>query len=117
MDSKLTSYIVTPLVQLVCLTPLAILLVLPLLWRGIWALLGWYLRKRTDGRRCHILELTEADEKKYREDRRSSSSSGEGGESDGWEEVDASAAGTAKNGGKGGEDDWDGIVGFFHPFW
>ena len=90
-------------------------ILLPLCWRAFGALLGWYLRKRTEGRRCHILEVVEADEKKFREERRNSTSSGEGGE-DGWEKVDADVVGTAKNGDKY-DDSWDGIVGFFHPFW
>ena len=89
-------------------------IVLYLLWRVVGAFLGWYLRKKTDGRRCHILELVEADEKRYREERSSSSSSsGEDGE---WEKVDTDSLGSAGNGDKC-DDSWDGIVGFFHPFW
>lgn len=34
---------------------------------------------------------------------------------DGWETVEK-AAGTAENG-KAMQHDWDGVVGFFHPFW
>jgi alpha-1,2-mannosyltransferase len=113
MDGKLLSHVVLPIL---CLAPLATFLLFPLLWRAVGSFLGWYLRKKTDGRRCHILELVEADEKKYREDRRDSISSGEGAEEGEWEKVDAYATGTAKNGDKG-DDDWDGIVGFFHPFW
>jgi alpha-1,2-mannosyltransferase len=37
-------------------------------------------------------------------------------EEDDWEEVKASAVGSAVNGGKA-DKDWNGIVGFFHPFW
>lgn len=103
-------------VPLICLAPLLTFLVLPLFWRALGALLGWYLRRKTDGRRCHILEVVEADEQKYREERPSSTSS-EGVEEDGgWEKVDAHVVGTARNGDRG-DDDWDGIVGFFHPFW
>lgn len=113
MDGKFLSHVVVPLL---CLAPLATFLLFPLLWRAAGSFLGWYLRKKTDGRRCHILELVESDEKKYREYRRDSTSSEEGGAGGGWEKVDASTTGTAKNGDKG-DDDWDGIVGFFHPFW
>ena len=35
---------------------------------------------------------------------------------DGWEAIDAYGLGSAKNGEKA-EQEWDGIVGFFHPFW
>jgi alpha-1,2-mannosyltransferase len=113
MNGKLLSHVVLPIL---CLTPLATLILFPLLWRAVGAFLGWYLRKKTDGRRCHILELVEADEKKYLEEKRRSSSSESSGEDGEWEKLDAYTTGTAENGGKG-DDDWDGIVGFFHPFW
>jgi alpha-1,2-mannosyltransferase len=112
MDSRFVSHVALPLL---CLTPLATFVLFPLLWRALGSSLGWYLRRRTDGRRCHILELVEADEKKYEEERQRNTANGEG-EDSGWEKVDAYGVGTATNGGKGG-DDWDGIVGFFHPFW
>ncbi|KAL2132378.1 hypothetical protein VTI74DRAFT_3888 [Chaetomium olivicolor] len=107
-DSKLISHVILPLI---CLTPLATLILVPLLSRALGASLGWYLRKKTEGRRCHILELVESDEKKYREERRNSTASEDGG----WEKVDAYAVGTSKNGDRADEE-WDGIVGFFHPF-
>lgn len=113
MNGKLLSHVVLPLL---CLAPLTTFVLFPLLWRALGSALGWYLRNKTDGRRCHILELVAADEKKYREERRNSTSSGEGAEDGGWEKVDANTTGTSKNGVKG-DDDWDGIVGFFHPFW
>ena len=112
MDGRLHSHIVVPLL---CLAPLATLVLVPLLWRALGAALGWYLRKKTDGRRCHILDLVAADEKKYREEGRNSPG-GDSGEDAGWERVDAHTTGTSKNGGRA-DDDWDGIVGFFHPFW
>lgn len=98
MDSSSMSHIAV----LVCLAPLATFILLPLLWRIPGAFLGWYLRKKTDGRRCHIAELTEADEKKYRAER---------GENGGLDGGDVKGVGTAADA------DWDGIVGFFHPFW
>jgi alpha-1,2-mannosyltransferase len=90
--------------------PLAIVLLGPKLifWLGKTA--GLYLTKKTAGRKAQILELTEKDQVEWEEegkDRRNS---------DDWESVDAYAVGTAKNGEKG-EEEWDGIVGFLHPFW
>ena len=35
---------------------------------------------------------------------------------DEWEEIDVTATGSADNGGQA-ESGWDGIIGFFHPFW
>ncbi|KAL2149680.1 hypothetical protein VTH82DRAFT_8332 [Thermothelomyces myriococcoides] len=102
-----------------CSAPILALVFFPLLWRAIGSFLGWYLRKKTDGRRCHIIELVEADEKKFNENRRASTSSstsgGESAEDGGWEKVDAYTTGAARNGDVS-DDDWDGIVGFFHPF-
>ncbi|EAQ84030.1 hypothetical protein CHGG_10434 [Chaetomium globosum CBS 148.51] len=114
MDSKFFYYCV---LQALIFIPLARFLY-PLLWRTAGSFLGWYLRKKTEGRRCHILELVESDEKEYRESRKNNTStSGENGEDGEWEKVDAHTTGTSKNGDKGsGDDDWDGIVGFFHPF-
>ncbi|KAK8130742.1 hypothetical protein PG999_003122 [Apiospora kogelbergensis] len=87
--------------------------------------LGWYLRKKTDGRRSLIIRLTEDDEKAHAEKRSSNKSGGSGsgsGSSDSrssldndWENIEASVLGSSHNGEKG-EQDWDGIVGFFHPF-
>ena len=115
MDNK---FLYTVLLQALVFVPL-IRYLYPLLWRTAGSLLGWYLRKKTEGRRCHILELVEADEKEYRESRSNrTSTGGENGEDGEWEKVDAYTTGTSKNGDNGGGDDgWDGIVGFFHPFW
>lgn len=78
--------------------------------------LGWYLRKKTDGRRSLILRLTDDDEKAYAEDRsRSKSSSSSSSLDNDWENIEKSVPGASPNGEKG-EQDWDGIVGFFHPF-
>ncbi|KAK0747480.1 hypothetical protein B0T21DRAFT_397832 [Apiosordaria backusii] len=112
MPSAIFSLVVVPAL---CLIPI-LALAGPLLCRAVGALLGWYLRKKTDGRLSHILELTEADEKKFREQQQGRrSSDGSSGKDEEWEKVDTYTVGTSKNGDKG-EEDWDGIVGFFHPF-
>ncbi|KAK0634509.1 glycosyltransferase family 4 protein [Bombardia bombarda] len=125
MDPKILAFVVVPILAV---TPLATLFFLPLLWRAVGSMLGWYLRRKTDGRRSHIIQLVEADEKKYQgakagnNDSSSRGSSSSSGSSDGgWQSVDPYAAVMAarKNGGgsgKGNNEDWDGIVGFFHPF-
>jgi alpha-1,2-mannosyltransferase len=113
MDSKFLSQVALPIL---CLSPLVPILIFPLLWRVLGSFLGWYLRKKTDGRRCHILELVEADEKAYQEESRKRSGN-DGGENGGLEKVDASTLGAVRDGAQGDDDSWDGIVGFFHPFW
>jgi len=88
-------------------------LLVPILVRTVGVALGWYLRKKTAGRRWTILTLAEKDEERYREDVKQHKATAE---EDDWENVDSSSLGTSQNGDKG-EKEWDGIVGFFHPFW
>ncbi|KAI0505304.1 glycosyltransferase family 4 protein [Xylaria bambusicola] len=62
---------------------------------------GWYLRKKTDGRRALIIRATEDGEASFREKNEANGAVG-GGKADGEE---------------GNTDrEWTGIVGFFHPF-
>ena len=92
------------------ITPMTVLFGGPILVGYIGRTVGFYLRKKTAGRKEQILEKVEADEKELVEkgkDRR---------DSDEWENVEAYTTGTAKNGEKA-DKDWDGVVGFFHPFW
>lgn len=94
--------------------PLVIFFFLPWLWRAVGAGFGWYLRRKTEGRRHQVIEIMEVDERRFAQEeapdtKRSSSD-------DDWETVDGYTTGTADNGAKG-QKEWDGIVGFFHPFW
>ena len=74
--------------------------------------IGWYLRRKTSGRRSLILSRVKLEEEAYTSrDRKSAKSDDED-----WEKVESYAAGSAENGAKA-EDDWAGVVGFFHPFW
>ena len=101
------------LALLIGFVPLVTVLLGPKLvfWLGAWA--GSYLRTKTAGRKSQILELTENNQKDWEEEQKDKKGRRD---SDDWEKVDQHAAGTAKNGEKG-EAEWDGIVGFFHPFW
>lgn len=84
-------------------TPLAALiiynyilpLILRLFSRTVGAGAGLYLCKKTEGRRALICQLTDSLEDEYRANAKS-------------------RGGTTGNGSS--EDDWDGVVGFFHPF-
>jgi alpha-1,2-mannosyltransferase len=91
-------------------TPLTIMLLGPKIILRIGSWFGFYLRKKTAGRKAQILDLVEAEEKEFLEE------GGERRDSDEWENVEAYAVGSAKNGEKA-DKEWDGIVGFFHPFW
>ena len=56
---------------------------------------GWYLRKKTEGRRALICQLTELLEEESRANAKPRGQTADDGSRDG---------------------NWDGIVGFFHPF-
>jgi alpha-1,2-mannosyltransferase len=85
-----------------------------LLSQTIGSTLGWYLRRKTDGRRSQIETLTEENEQAYLKNGLPKTANN-GGLDDDWENIDAYSVGTSPNGAKAGQD-WDGIVGFFHPF-
>jgi alpha-1,2-mannosyltransferase len=99
-------------VLLLAAIPFAWLFLVPLLWRAAGLMLGWYLRRKTDGRRARVLEVIEEDEKAFEQNSQGRSAS----DDDEWEAVEAYAVSSANNG-ETGEAEWDGIVGFFHPFW
>ena len=72
------------------------------------------MRKKTAGRKAQILELVGNEQREWEE---KGGKEKERRDSDEWETVDSYATGTAKNGEKAVDAEWDGIVGFFHPFW
>ncbi|KAI1826892.1 glycosyltransferase family 4 protein [Xylaria intraflava] len=74
---------------------------------GSWA--GWYLRKKTDGRRALIIRATEDDEASLRDKNESNDTRPSAAK------TASSASSHAEKGGKA-DAGWDGIVGFFHPF-
>lgn len=97
-------------IMLIACTPLITILLGPRLFFFVGRRFGSHLRNKTALRRAQILTQTESDEMAYlipESTRRNS---------DDWEAVDAYATGTAKNGEKA-DPEWDGIVGFLHPFW
>ena len=87
--------------------PLVFLWSLPVLIQLLGSSLGWTLRKKTDGRRAHLKALMNEDDKKYRL-RNAGRESNLGEE---WRNIKALAEQ------KDTQKDWDGIIGFFHPFW
>lgn len=107
----LTPKMTALLILFVASIPLTIMLLGPKLLFKVGGIFGYYLKKKTAGRKTQILEVVEADEKEFL------AQGGDREEDNGeWETVEAHTVGISKNGEKG-EKDWDGIVGFFHPFW
>lgn len=99
-------------VSIVAFTPMLAYLFGPKLVFWIGGIFGRYLKRKTSTRRTQVLEMVAREQKEWEEN------DGKGRrDSDEWETVDSYAVGTAKNGQKGGDAEWDGIVGFFHPFW
>ncbi|KAI0535588.1 glycosyltransferase family 4 protein [Xylaria digitata] len=77
---------------------------------GSW--IGWYLRKKTDGRHALIIRATEDSETSLRDKNKSDGATSVGTPNDG-------ERGEKEKGDDNGEKDdrdWNGIVGFFHPF-
>ncbi|KAL8973746.1 MAG: hypothetical protein Q9197_002010 [Variospora fuerteventurae] len=72
---------------------------------------GWSHRRRTRARRDLILARVKVEESQYQLSAQQSPRS-EDGE---WEKVDKHADGSAPNGKESGNE-WEGIIGFFHPF-
>jgi alpha-1,2-mannosyltransferase len=99
------------LCSLIGLVPFVGIALAPTLISALCKPVGWYLRQKTAGRKEQIIERVDEDEKAFE------ITAGErsGGDED-WENVEAYTVGSAENG-KKADAEWDGIVGFFHPFW
>lgn len=94
-------------VVLISSTPFLVVFVLPRILARIGLALGWTLRKRTDGRRALLLSLMQEDDSKFRN----------GAKGDTEKNQSQNAGAGALSGIDIQQKDWDGIVGFFHPFW
>lgn len=107
----------------VVLLPQLVGSLLGLLFRGV----GWLIRRRTRSRREYVIARARSEEEEIRAPRAKDSahSLARSQEDEDWEKVDSTASGGVKTtgssdsgastGGEGAE--WDGIIGFFHPFW
>lgn len=89
-----------------------------LVFRGV----GWLIRRRTRSRRDYVIARARSEEEEARASRAkdSTSSSAKSQEDEDWEKVDSTGGvkTTSSSESSGGEDaEWDGIIGFFHPFW
>lgn len=73
---------------------------------------GLYLQSSCRDRRELLLARVAKEQKEYEAKRKDEDKKSE----DDWEQVESSMVGSATNGAKA-EQDWRGIVGFFHPFW
>lgn len=84
---------------------------LPKILRFLAELVGQHLRRASRTRRELLLARVATESKSHEAERKNRQS-----EDDDWEEVGTNATRTPVDSGKT-DRDWDGIVGFFHPFW
>ena len=94
------------------LVPVLLALVfLPKTLRFFAELVGHRLRRSSRTRRELLLARVATETKNFEAEHQEKSS-----EDDDWENIGPAAIGSAVNGGKANSE-WNGIVGFFHPFW
>ena len=98
---------------LVASTPLFLILVVPIVLTRIGRFFGWTLRRRTDGRRAQVLSAMAEEEEKFQQEKAEQK---DVSSNEGWETIDASSLDLSSKEAEA-QKDWDGIVGFFHPFW
>lgn len=108
----------------VVLLPQLAAAVLGLIFRSV----GWLIRRRTRSRREYVIAKarSEAEDDRALRAKESTHSLARGqADDEDWEKVDSSGPGGVKtasssesgNGAEGEDAEWDGIIGFFHPFW
>ncbi|KIE02566.1 alpha-1,2-mannosyltransferase alg11, partial [Metarhizium majus ARSEF 297] len=99
-------------VTLLASSPFLLVVFAPVVANRVGRCLGFILRKRTEGRRTQLLSvMNEEDEKYWKENPEPKKTSS----NEEWEAVGHSHL---KTGAKDGKlsNDWNGIIGFFHPF-
>lgn len=86
--------------------------------RFVLSNVGWLVQRRTRTRREVITSQVRAEQEEFISECAKSPPQTQTVEED-WEKVDSSTSGSGTTGGnKTREDeDWDGVIGFFHPFW
>ncbi|KAI4245116.1 MAG: hypothetical protein L6R40_002715 [Gallowayella cf. fulva] len=72
---------------------------------------GWYLRRKSAARRSSILARVKVEEAQMQSSPSQSPETDDGE----WEKVEKNAISSAPNG-KAASKDWEGLIGFFHPF-
>jgi len=90
----------------------AVYLGIPSLLSYIGRTWGRLLRRGCAERRDLIFSKVRGEEQAYQSEKSRATKS----EDDDWERVESYATVTAGNGEKA-EDEWEGVIGFFHPFW
>jgi alpha-1,2-mannosyltransferase len=113
------------ILALLVLTAIAVLLpqlpsgLLALIFRGV----GWLIRRRTRSRREYVIARARSEEECRASRAKDPTSRSQVEDEEDWEKVDtgerpsSSSDSGATGTEEGKKDDWNGVVGFFHPFW
>ncbi|KAI9885408.1 MAG: hypothetical protein M1823_002792 [Watsoniomyces obsoletus] len=98
-------------VAVIVLALSAAFFVVPLVIRAGGRLFGWSVKQSTQDRRKLLFRRVKAEQKAYglRKSRTNSR------DDDEWEQVEKSTSSITKNG-VVADEDWEGVIGFFHPF-
>ena len=97
------------LIALISLTPFILKYLIRLTFRCI----GWSLQRKTKKRRELILSRVKSEEQAYQSGQENPQRS----DDEDWEKIESYAAASAPNGDLPSDGDWEGVIGFFHPFW
>lgn len=95
------------------MVPWMLFLGVPFAWRLFGRFVGFLLRKKTEGRRSVLVSAMDEENEKLAQEQAERKSSS----SDEWERVSGGAEDAVADKLKDKTKDWDGIIGFFHPFW
>jgi alpha-1,2-mannosyltransferase len=87
---------------------------IPIAFKWSARLLGYRLRRESQGVREALFVKTR--DERAQCDKGDSKGGRRKSDGDDWEEIESPLVGTADNGGRA-VPDWQGVVGFFHPFW
>ena len=107
-----TSRVIVSVVITLGLIPITVILLGPFILHYIGSFLGYLLKKKTEGRRSVLFSVMEDENKNTIQELSDSKSTS----SDEWEKVSGAEDNVAEKL-KEKTKDWDGIIGFFHPFW
>jgi alpha-1,2-mannosyltransferase len=100
------------IIALLTALPLIPFLVKILVRRSL-RLVGWSLQRRTSKRRELIASRVRSEEQAYQSAQKGLPKA----DDEDWEKIESYAAGSAPNGDLPTDVEWEGVVGFFHPFW
>ena len=101
------------MVLLVASIPLLLPLLASIVISRFGRLLGFILRKKTEGRRAQLIAIMDEEDTQYSKTHTSSTTS----PNDGCKAVGGEINLEPGNKDCQSQKDWDGIIGFFHPFW